>query len=94
MSIISPARPPARSAGSPHGPSSLGYWIGAGLIAAACIGAAVWALLTYVGDLLWDAAPHVAGFIAVFLVGAAAGVTVIIVTAVRRSSARRLAAGP
>jgi hypothetical protein len=46
------------------------------------------------GDLLWDAAPHVVGIFAVFLIGAAAGLTVIIVTAVRGSSARRLAAGP
>jgi hypothetical protein len=44
------------------------------------------------GDILWDAAPHVAGTIAVFLVGVGAGLTLIIVTAVRRSSARQTAA--
>jgi hypothetical protein len=42
---------------------------------------------------LWDA-PHVIGIIAVFLIGTAAGLTLIIVTVVRRSSARRLAAAP
>jgi hypothetical protein len=201
MSITSPARSPLRPAGTPHTPSSLGYWIGGGLIAAACIGAAIWAVLTYFGylnqvdslqrmtmpgtatvhltqptarvlyyegpgpapslgqlgihvtgpagkavivipytteliyhaplvnptrsgtavasfdatttgnyriyahpatgtggtiaigrDLLWDAAPHVAGTIAVFLVGTGAGLTLIIITALRRSSARRPAA--
>jgi hypothetical protein len=44
------------------------------------------------GDILWDAAPHVVGAIAAFLVGLGAGVTLIIVTAVRRSSARWTAA--
>ena len=203
MSITSPARPLVRPAGRQHGPSSLGYWIGGGLIAAAVVGAAIWAVLTYFGylnevdsfqrmtapgtatihvtqsatrvlyyegpgpapsagqlgihvtgptgnavkvipyttellyhtplvnptrtgtaiasfdattpgnyrinagpttntggtiaiggDLLWDSAPHVAGFVAVFLVGTGAGLTLIIVTAVRRSSARRMAAAP
>jgi hypothetical protein len=201
MSITSPARPPVRHAGTPHRPSGLGYWIGGALIAAAVIGAVIWAVLTYFGylnqvnsfqrmtvpgtatihvtqpttrvlyyegpgpapslgqlgihvtgpagnavsvipyttellyhapmvnptrsgtaiasfdattsgnyrinadpatgtggtiaiggDILWDAAPHVVGFIAVFLVGTGAGLTLIIITAVRRSSARRLAA--
>jgi hypothetical protein len=45
-------------------------------------------------DLLWDAAPHIIGIIAVFLAGTGAGLTLIIITAVRRSSARRLAAAP
>jgi hypothetical protein len=45
-------------------------------------------------DLLWDSAPHIAGIIAVFLVGTGAGLALIIITAVRRSSARRLAAAP
>jgi hypothetical protein len=197
MSITSPARPPVRPAGTPHRPSSLGYWIGGGLIAAACIGAVIWAALAFFGytdqvnsfqrmtvpgtatvhitqpatwvlyyestgpapslaelglhvpgpagyavtvtevprgfrtgkaiasfdatvpgnytisastgtgtgtgtsgtiaigsDLLWDAAPHIIGIIAVFLVGTGAGLTLIIITAVRRSSARRLAAAP
>jgi hypothetical protein len=43
------------------------------------------------GDILWDAAPHVIGTIAVFLVGMGAGLTLIVVTAVRRSSARNSA---
>jgi uncharacterized membrane protein len=43
---------------------------------------------------LWDAAPHIIGIIAVFLAGTGAGLTLIIITAVRRSSARRLAAAP
>ena len=42
-------------------------------------------------DILWDAAPHVAGTIAVFLVGVGAGLTLIVVTALRRSSARNRA---
>jgi hypothetical protein len=46
------------------------------------------------GDILWDAAPHVAGTIAVFLVGVGAGLTLIIVTAVPRSSARQVAGAP
>ena len=204
MSVTSPpARPPVRPAGTPHRPSSLGYWIGGALIAAACIAAVIWAVLAFFGytdqvnsfqrmtvpgtatvhltqpatrvlyyestgpapslaqlgiqvtgpagtavtvtsysgdlrydvppvnptrtgtaiasfdatapgnytitagtatgtsgtiaigsDLLWDAAPHIIGIIAVFLVGTAAGLTLIIITAVRRSSARRLAAPP
>jgi hypothetical protein len=205
MSITSPARPPVRPAGTPHRPSSLGYWIGGALIAAACIGAVIWAVLAFFGytdqvnsfqrmtvpgtatvhitqpatrvlyyestgpapslaqlglhvpgpagnavtvtpysgdlrydvppvnptrtgkaiasfdatvpgnytisastgtgtgtsgtiaigsDLLWDAAPHIIGIIAVFLAGTGAGLTLIIITAVRRSSARRLAAAP
>ncbi len=203
MSITSPARPPVRPAGTPHRPSSLGYWIGGVLIAGACIGAALWAVLAFFGyidqvnsfqrmtvpgtaivhvtqpatrvlyyestgpapslaqlglhvtgpagnavtvtpysgdlrydvppvnptrtgkaiasfeatvlgnytisassrhrhqwddrigsDLLWDAAPHIIGIIAVFLAGTGAGLTLIIITAVRRSSARRLAAAP
>ena len=49
MSITSPARPPVRPAGTPHRPSSLGYWIGGGLIAAACIGAVIWAVLAFFG---------------------------------------------
>ena len=201
MSITTPAPRAVRPAGTPHRPSSLGYWIGGGLIAAACIGAAIWAVLTYFGylnqvdsfqrmtapgtatvhvtqattrvlyyespgpvpslgqfrihvtgpagtavkvipytteliyhapvvnptrtgtaiasfdattpgnyritanpttgtggtiaigsDILWDAAPHVVGTIAVFLVGVGAGLTLIIVTAVRRSSARQTTA--
>ncbi len=203
MSITSQARSPVRPADTPHGPSSLGYWIGGALIAAAWIGAAVWAVLAFFGytdqvnsfqrmtvpgtatvqvsqpatrvlyyestgpapslaqlgiqvtgpagsavtvtaysgdlrydvppvnptrtgkaiasfdatapgnytisagtavgtsgtiaigsDLLWDAAPHIVGIIALFLVGTGAGLTLIIITAVRRSSARRLAAAP
>jgi hypothetical protein len=198
MSIISPAPQPVRPAGTPHKPSSLGYWIGGALIAAACLAAVIWAVLAFVGytnqvnsfqrmtvpgtatihvtqattrvlyyesrgpapslgqlgihvtgpaggavtvtpysgdlrydvpplnptrvgkavasfdattagdytinatgiggtiaigsDLLWDAAPHIIGIIAVFLIGTGAGLTLIVVTAVRRSSARRLAA--
>ncbi len=197
MSITSPARPPVRPAGTPHRPSALGYWIGGGLIAVVCIGAAVWAILTYFGylnqvngfqriivpgtatvhvtqpttqllyyegqgsapslgqlgihvtgpagnavtvipypgellyhaplvnptrsgtaiasfdattsgnyrvnasptsgtsgtvaiggDILWDFGPHVVGIVAVFLIGMGAGLTMIIITAVRRSSAR------
>jgi hypothetical protein len=49
MSIISPAPQPVRPAGTPHRPSSLGYWIGGALIAVACIGAAVWAVLAFAG---------------------------------------------
>jgi hypothetical protein len=49
MSITSPARPPVRPAGTPHRPSSLGYWIGGALIAAACIGAVIWAVLAFFG---------------------------------------------
>jgi hypothetical protein len=203
MSVISPAPQPVRPAGTPHRPSSLGYWIGGALIAAGCIGAALWAVFAFVaytnqvngfqrmtvpgtatvqvaqattrvlyyesrgpapslgqlgihvtgpagtpvtvtpypgdlrydvpplnptrtgkavasfdattpgnytisarsatggagtiaigGDLLWDAAPHIAGIIAVFLVGVGAGLTLIIVTGVRRSSARQAAAAP
>ena len=203
MSITTPAPRAVRPAGTPHRPSARGYWIGGALVAAAVIGAAIWAVLTYVGytnqvdsfqrmtapgtatvhltqpatrvlyyegpgpvpslgqvgirvtgpagaavkvipytteliyhaplvnptrtgtaiasfdattpgnyrinasptagvggtiaiggDILWDAAPHVAGTIAVFLVGVGAGLTLIIVTAVRRSSARQVAAAP
>jgi hypothetical protein len=200
MSITTPAPRAVRPPGAPHRPSTRGYWIGGALIAAACIGAAIWAVLTYLGylnqvdsfqrmtapgtatvhvtqvttrvlysegpgqapslsqlgihvtgpagnavrvipytaeliyhaplvnptrtgtaiasfdatapgnytinatgaggtiaignDILWDAAPHVAGTIAVFLVGVGAGLTLIIVTTVRRSSARRLATAP
>jgi hypothetical protein len=203
MSITTPARPPVRPAGTPHRPSSLGYWIGGGIIAAACITAVIWAVLAFFGysdqvnsfqrmtvpgtatvhlaqsatrvlyyentgaapslaqlgihvagpagtavtvrpysgdlrydvppvnptrtgtaiasfdatvagnytisaravagtggmiavgsDLLWDAAPHIIGIIAVFLIGSGAGLALIIITAVRRSSARRLAAAP
>jgi hypothetical protein len=198
MSITTPARPQVRPTGTSHRPSSLGYWIGSTLIAAGCIGAAIWAVLAFVGyinqvnafqrmtvpgtavvhvsqpatrvlyyessgaapslaqlgihvtgpagnavsvirypgdlrydvppldparagkaiasfdatatgnytisartavgaagtiavgsDLLWDAAPHIAGIIAIFLVGTGAGLALIIITAVRRSSARR-----
>jgi hypothetical protein len=49
MSITTPAQPSVRPVGTPHRPSSLGYWIGGGLIAAACIGAAVWAVLAFFG---------------------------------------------
>jgi len=49
MSIASPARPPVRPAGTPHRPSSLGYGIGGALIAAACIGAVIWAACTRAG---------------------------------------------
>jgi hypothetical protein len=200
MSVISPAPQPVRPAGTPHRPSSLGYWIGGALIAAACLGAVIWAVIAFFGyadqvnsfqrmtvpgtatvdvtqpttrvlyyestgsapslaqlgihvtgpaggavavtpysgdlqydvrplnptrvgkaiasfdatapgnytinatgtggtiaigsDLLWDAAPHIIGIIAVFLVGTGAGLTLIIITAVRRSSARRLATAP
>lgn len=200
MSITSPAPQSFHPAGAPHRPSTLGYWIGGGLIAFAVVGAAIWAVLTYFGyvnqvngfqrmtapgtatvhltqpatrmlyyegtgpapslselgihvtdpaghavkvtpylnelvyhaplvsptrsgtavasfdataagdyritanpitgtggtiaigsDILWDLGPHVVGTVAVFLVGVGAGLTVIIVTAVRRSSARRAA---
>jgi hypothetical protein len=203
MSITSPSRQPVRRAGTPHRPSSLGYWIGGALIAAACIGAAAWAVFAFFGyvdqvngfqrmtvpgtatvhvtqsttrvlyyestgptpslgqlgvhvtgpggntatvtpypgdlrydvppvnpsrvgkaiasfdattpgnytisastvtstggtiaiggDILWDAAPHIIGIIAVFLSGVGAGLTLIIITAVRRSSARQAAAPP
>ena len=40
------------------------------------------------GDVLWDVVPHIAGAAAVFLAGVAAGGTLIIVTAVRRSGRR------
>jgi hypothetical protein len=45
-------------------------------------------------DLLWDAAPHIIGTIAVFLIGTGAGLTLIIITAVRRNSARQVAGTP
>lgn len=198
MSVTSQAPPPLRSAGTPHRPSSLGYWIGAGLIAAAWIGCIVLAVLAFFGyrdrvdsfqrmtvpgtaimhvanpaarvlyfestgpapalrqlgihvtgpggtavevnpyhgdlrydvpstnptrigkaiasfdatgrgayrisalpatstagtiaigtDLLWDAGPYILGIIAVFVVGTGAGLTLIIITGVRRSAARR-----
>ena len=197
MPVNSPAPQPVRPAGTPQRASSLGYWIGGALIAAACIGAVVWAVLAFFGytnqvdsfqrmtvpgtaavhvtqattrvlyyestggapslgqlgihvtgpagnpvtvtpysgdlrydvpplnptrvgkafasfdattpgnytisarsasggggtiaigsDLLWDAAPHIVGIIAVFLVGVGAGLTLIIITGVRRSSRR------
>jgi hypothetical protein len=44
------------------------------------------------GDILWDFAPQIVGIVAVFLVGAGAGLTLITITAARRSSARPLAA--
>jgi len=37
------------AAGTPHRPSSLGYGIGGALIAAACIGAVIWAACTMAG---------------------------------------------
>ncbi len=45
-------------------------------------------------DVLWDTVPHMAGAIAVFVVGVGAGLTLIIITAVRRSAARQIAAAP
>jgi hypothetical protein len=51
-----------------------------------------WGTIAIGGDILWDSAPHVIGFIAVFLASTGAGLTLIIITAVRRSSAGRLAA--
>lgn len=198
MSVTSPARPPVRQAGTPHRPSNLGYWIGAGIVAAASIGCVVLAMLAFFGytdqinsfqrmtvpgtaivpvanpaarvlyyegtapapglvqlgihvtgpagdavevtpyrgdlrydlpsvrpaqigqaiasfdatargdyrisaltatsaggtiaiggDLLWDAGPYILGIIAVFLLGTGAGLTLIIITGVRRSAARR-----
>jgi hypothetical protein len=41
------------------------------------------------GDTVWDVAPHAIGAGAVFLLGAGAGAAIVIVTAVRRSNARR-----
>lgn len=49
MSIISPAPQPVRPAGTPHRPSRLGYWAGGTLIAAACLGAVLWAVLAFFG---------------------------------------------
>jgi hypothetical protein len=46
------------------------------------------------GGLLWDAAPRIVGIIAAFLVGTGVGLALIIITAVRRSSARQLAVAP
>jgi len=40
-------------------------------------------------DVMWNVAPHIAGAGAVFLAGAGAGLTLIIITGVRRSAARR-----
>lgn len=40
-------------------------------------------------DILWDIAPHAIGAAALFLLGGATGVTVLIVTGVRRANARR-----
>ena len=41
------------------------------------------------GDIVWDIAPHAIGAAALFLLGGAAGVTVLIATGVRRANARR-----
>jgi hypothetical protein len=41
------------------------------------------------GDVVWDIAPHAIGAAALFLLGGAAGVTVLIVTGLRRANARR-----
>ena len=200
MTISTPAPRAVRPAGTPHRPSTVGYWIGGALLAAGVVGAAIWAVLTYSGylnqvnsfqrmttpgtatvhvtrattrvlyyespglapslaqlgihvtgpagkaiavtaypteviyhaplvsptrtgkavasfdattsgnyrinatgtggtiaiggDILWDFAPHVVGIIAVLLVGMGAGVTVMVVTAVRRSSGRQVGAAP
>lgn len=40
-------------------------------------------------DVMWDVVPHIAGAAAVFLVGVGAGLTLIIITGVRRSAAHR-----
>lgn len=41
------------------------------------------------GDIVWEIAPHVIGAGALFLLGGAAGITLLVVTGVRRSNARR-----
>ncbi len=41
------------------------------------------------GDIVWDIVPHAIGAGMLFLLGGSAGVTILIVTAVRRSNARR-----
>src|SRR5512142_1515711 len=51
MSVTSPAPQAVRPPGTPHRPSIHGDWIGGALTAAAIIGAAIWALLTYLGYL-------------------------------------------
>lgn len=49
MSVISPVPPAVRPAGTGRKASRLGYWIGSGLVAAACIGAAAWVVVAFLG---------------------------------------------
>lgn len=50
MSIPTPAARAVRPAGTPRRPSALGYWIGGALMAAAVVGAAIWAVFAFFGD--------------------------------------------
>jgi hypothetical protein len=49
MPVTSPVSPPVHAAGSRRRASRLGYWIGGGLAGAACIGAAAWVVLAFLG---------------------------------------------
>jgi hypothetical protein len=49
MSVPTPAPRAIRPAGTPHRPSALGYWIGGALMAAAVVGAAIWAAFAFLG---------------------------------------------
>ena len=49
MSVTSPVPSPVRPAGPRRRASRLGYWVGGGLVAAACIGAVAWVVLAFFG---------------------------------------------
>jgi hypothetical protein len=49
MSVTSPVPSPVRPAGPRRGASRLGYWVGGGLVAAACIGAVAWVVFAFFG---------------------------------------------
>lgn len=49
MSVTSPVPSPVRPASPRRGVSRLGYWVGGGLVAAACIGAVAWAVFALFG---------------------------------------------
>ena len=49
MSVTSPVPSPVRPASPRRGVSRLGYWVGGGLVAAACIGAVAWVVFALFG---------------------------------------------
>ena len=49
MSVTSPVPSPVRPASPRRGVSRLGYWVGGGLVAAACIGVVAWVVFAFFG---------------------------------------------